>query len=221
MRPTYRHAIKENIMFSLLRVYCDARDSHERRSCVTALWHITNVLKDSLASVLPILAREAEEAEPLLPNSFDGCAAERLNNLRQDQTLYERFNSLKELVTTLRASVDDPSSGLALFDVHLWPISKEAKKMVSEAGATGVREFLGSATVRLVESSEVTTSHVTLTSGGYAATVEPARGKRCPRCRLLTAASDGGLCSRCHNVLRTQGGEETSSQCSTTTATAA
>ena len=52
------------------RLYCDRKDSAARRSCVTALYHATTVLKDAYAPIAPILEAELREACPILRDSY-------------------------------------------------------------------------------------------------------------------------------------------------------
>jgi len=145
------------------------------------------------------LAREIEEALPLLPDSFDGCAPERAAALPQDHLLSKRFSALKELLKALRSSVNEPSAGLAPYDVRVKSVNDDAAIMIKEAGSNGLREFLGSATVTVVE--EPILGDEAISAGGYSASLTPARGQSCPRCRLLNAETESALCGRCHEVV--------------------
>lgn len=51
----YFHRVKD-------RLYCDAASDLRRRSAVTALCYVLNVLKDTIAPIVPVLASEIEDA---------------------------------------------------------------------------------------------------------------------------------------------------------------
>ena len=63
----YFHLIKD-------RLYCDPEDSPRRRAAVTTLFHILNILTESVAPILPILAAELKEANPLIGDPFRRCS---------------------------------------------------------------------------------------------------------------------------------------------------
>jgi isoleucyl-tRNA synthetase len=170
-------------------MYCDAPNSHERRSAQTAMDHVLRGITGVIAPILSFTAEEIYEATPgekeasvhltEMPKldpmlSADATAKwEELLRLR-DQVLVvlERARAEKKIGQSLEADIT----------LH---------RNVDALGVDLAKLFI--------------VSHVDIAPGesGEAISWSPARGKKCGRCWQYReeVGEDGGLCARCQNVV--------------------
>jgi isoleucyl-tRNA synthetase len=186
-------------------LYCEAPDSHARRSAQTAMFEILRGVVGILAPILSFTSEEIYEAMPgpKLPSVHltdflhidtprtDMAAWERLVHLRDAvNAVLERARAAKQIGAFLEADIQlhtgcDPAALTGGIDVDLAKIF-----IVSHVDILPPAE--GLADYADIEGI-----------GRVGITMSRARGKKCGRCWQYReeVVEDGGLCARCEAVI--------------------
>ena len=178
------------------RAYCGGVGTKERLSVQTTWAHILSMLVHDLQ---PILAFTTDEVMQFLPASMrDGQewaalldwwqAPMTAEEIAAELPSYEALGAVRAAFTKAyeeaAASLEEKSTQAARATIAA------PAEVIAALEGIDVAEVLVCSSVDFVEGEEL------------AATVEPARGTKCPRCwNWREAADERGLCARCHDVL--------------------
>ena len=186
------------------RLYCEGKDSLERRSAQTALWLILDTMTKLFA---PILAFTCDEIWQAMPHrAGDDPRNVLLNQMNQpfaDYALGDTAMARWDRIIAVRDAVNgeleraraDKTIGKGLeARVSLTVPAEDA--FLAEMDAAALADLL------IVSQAEVTVG------GALAVAVAPAQGEKCERCwKVMTAVGHdkdhSGLCPRCTAVVRT------------------
>ena len=186
------------------RLYCEGKDSLERRSAQTALWLILDTMTKLFA---PILAFTCDEIWQAMPHrAGDDPRNVLLNQMNQpfaDYALDDAAMARWDRIIAVRDAVNgeleraraDKTIGKGLeARVSLTVPAEDA--FLAEMDAAALADLL------IVSQAEVTVG------GALAVAVAPAQGEKCERCwKVMTAVGHDkdhpGLCPRCAAVVRT------------------
>ncbi len=185
------------------RMYCHGRDSHVRRSGLTAMHAIVSALIRLLAPVCPHTADEAwsylpgrSEDEWCVLLSSEGWPASGRGLLRRDLALEESM----EAVLTARESVEQRMDDLRKTGAIKKSVQASVKLPTNDLLATQKPQDLA---------TYLSVSEVELLPAGGEVSIAPSPHPRCDRCwnhwpSVAPRADVAGaaLCDRCHGVVR-------------------
>lgn len=198
------------------RLYCDGKDSLERRSAQTALFLILDTLTKMFA---PILAFTCDEIWQAMPHrSGDDARNVVLNEMNHAFTEYalsdeemakwDRMIALRNDVNVvLEGARANKRIGKPLeAAVTLRAQDDASKAVLDEMADMNLAELLIVSKCLIAEDGEPEADAVTGKGGNYAGlsiTVQEAPGAKCPRCWTHSEQADPetGLCPRCAAVL--------------------
>ena len=207
------------------RLYCDSRDSLERKSANTVMFHILNNLQASISPILPILCREVS-----LHSNIPKKESDELSLLYQYSTdpawFDEELKAQTELLINLKENVkkiinesDDTISRLSTKDLNkleliFMPLGDETTSVFAKFGCNGLKEIFQVSNVKICHSKTDYTENIdNLVAEGYYTVHEESSVKikvvqssynLCPRCRLFSCnnhSDKDSLCTRCDDVL--------------------
>ena len=186
------------------RVYCDGATSFERRSALTTWAQILSMLVHDFQ---PILVYTTDEVMQYLPASMrDGQDYAALLDWYQAPMTADEYRALLPAYEALvearaaftKAYEDAQASGTVTEKTSQaaraeLTVPEDAYALLAGDGACDLAEPFVCSEV-CVERGE-----------GYACTVLPARGEKCPRCWNWRELGEDGLCARCHDVIENIG----------------
>ena len=172
------------------RVYCDATDSHRRRSARATLYDLADTLIRLIAPILPFTAEEAWQFLPASETeSIHLQAFVDLDDIDVDDAAWEAFFALREQVNTaLDQAKKEKVVGSSIAAGVIVPGLSALK---SDAFGEPWEQLFIVADVR----------------EGDALSVSPAEGVKCPRCWNVGQPAEpdhavhDALCSRCFGVV--------------------
>lgn len=183
------------------RLYCDAQLSSKRMSVLLVLHHLLHQLLLSLGPILPHLAEEV--AQHLNNNNdwrvFHQVTVEPPSSWHQPElaSRFERCLSVRE--EFFRSS---PDADWAKLQVH---ISAGERLMEDLQLLQTSKASYQSGLCELLQVSHVTLEPCQENEENFTLKVSKAKGGKCLRCRRYTAQGGAELCSRCQDVLSSQG----------------
>lgn len=172
------------------RLYCDARDSHRRRSAQSTLHDLANAIIRLIAPIIPFTADEAWE-------HFAGAGAGDIHletfidipPVSIDEEAWSRFFQVREQVN---AKLDE---------------AKKDKRIGSSMAAHVIVPELDPGFAEAIEESFEQLLIVARVEPGQELEVFPAQGCKCPRCWNIAQPADAShpvhdkLCQRCFEVV--------------------
>ncbi len=208
------------------RLYCEPESSWRRRSAVTTLYHILHTLKDSLAPICPVLAREVEEAHPLVRASFlegradrafvfrdDGlaCSLEPIQRLQKSvsKAAGEQGKNQGRCLLTLAGRTTVAQESLSIFEED----DKDLTELYQVRGWQG-QSYTDYSTcnfqvsrVRVLPKRDFPAEGMLPSvDRNFSFSLEEDSGVHlCPRCRRLTSLQENSLCARCDAVVAKMG----------------
>ena len=223
---TVSHAINEFCVVTLSslyldivkdRLYCDAKDSAERKSAQSALWMILDAMTKEFAPILAFTCNEIWLAMPhraeddarnvVLNEMTKGYAEYALSadKMAAWETALQIRGDVNGVLETARA---DKRIGKALeAQVVLSALDAPAAEALKQVAGMKLAEIFIVSDVQIAEKK--TDSADTVVGSGSAfpgLTIEVlnAPGTKCPRCWMhSTEANEEGLCPRCAAVMKT------------------
>ena len=186
------------------RVYCDERDSFERRSALTVWAQILSMLVHDLQ---PVLVYTCDEVMAYLPASLrDGQEFAALLDWYQapwSAEEYERYLGAYDAVVEARAAFTKAYE-TALADGVLAEKTTQAARAELTAPSEAYALLTGELGCDLAE--PFVCSEVTVSEGSeLSCAVEPAHGEKCPRCWNFRDLGEDGLCERCGHAVAALG----------------
>ena len=195
------------------RLYCEGKDSSERRSAQTALYLILRSMTKMFA---PILAFTCDEIWLAMPHSKDDDARNVvLNCMDQPFTAYslddaamakwDKLISVRDDVNAvLEAARADKRIGKPLeASVSIAAEDAEAKETLETVQSMNLSELFIVSECLLGDISADGVSGTGTKNPGLKISVKEANGAKCPRCWIHSADADPetGLCPRCAKVV--------------------
>ena len=198
------------------RLYCDGKDSLERRSAQTALYLILDSMTKMFA---PILAFTCDEIWQAMPHrSGDDPRNVVLNEMNHPFTAYaldesamEKWDHMIAMRNDVNVVLEGARAGKRIGKpleaaVTLRPQDDAAKALLDEVAGMNLAELLIVSKCLVEESGEPDAGTVTGQGANYpglSITVQEAPGTKCPRCwtHSVQADPETGLCPRCAAVL--------------------
>ncbi len=198
------------------RLYCDGKDSLERRSAQTALYLILDSMTKMFA---PILAFTCDEIWQAMPHrSGDDPRNVVLNEMNHPFTAYaldesamEKWDHMIAMRNDVNVVLEGARAGKRIGKpleavVTLRPQDDAAKALLDEVAGMNLAELLIVSKCLVEESGEPDAGAVTGQGANYpglSITVQEAPGTKCPRCWTHSEQADPetGLCPRCAAVL--------------------
>ena len=197
------------------RLYCEKRDSLERRSAQTALWMILDSMTRMFAPILAFTCDEIWQAMPhraeddernvvfnVMHAPFEAYALSDTEMARWDKLIALRG----DVNVVLEAARADKRIGKPLeAAVTLRPESGEAREALREVESMNLAELFIVSRCLIAEDGEPEAEAVTGEGSvpGLRIEVKEAPGVKCPRCWMHSteAEPETGLCPRCAAVV--------------------
>ena len=197
------------------RLYCEKRDSLERRSAQTALWMILDSMTRMFAPILAFTCDEIWQAMPhraeddernvvfnVMHAPFEAYALSDTEMARWDKLIALRG----DVNVVLEAARADKRIGKPLeAAVTLRPASGEAREALREVESMNLAELFIVSRCLIAEDGEPEAEAVTGEGSvpGLRIEVKEAPGVKCPRCWMHSteAEPETGLCPRCAAVV--------------------
>ncbi|XP_038048865.1 isoleucine--tRNA ligase, mitochondrial-like [Patiria miniata] len=206
------------------RLYCEAYDSLERRSCQSVLHHLLEVIVRSIAPITPHLAEEAFMHRPDAVSVFKTGWFHCDSSWHQPE-LAAVLGALCSVRETFLAAIHAPRS--REYDVtvctndiqllgYLQALQEETTSSTSHLSELMMASFTTVAmemersptegSIQVAGSVGVPSTNGVTSSAEYSLLIQPASHHHCKRCRKRTAEMPNQPCSRC--LLAMSGGWE-------------
>ncbi|MBR2834599.1 MAG: isoleucine--tRNA ligase [Coriobacteriales bacterium] len=176
------------------RMYCDASDSHLRRSSQTVAAEILSMLVRDLQ---PILAYTCDEVLEYMPESLK-CGVEFAAlldwykapmDLKEAQGYLKTYETILEMRDAVKKTLED---------------GEISSSMEASVDLGAPQEILS-----ILKESGVDTAELCIVSSltyheaqDFECSVYPATGEKCPRCRNIRTLQSDGLCCRCSEAVK-------------------
>ena len=176
------------------RMYCDASDSHLRRSSQTVAAEILSMLVRDLQ---PILAYTCDEVLEYMPESLK-CGVEFAAlldwykapmDLKEAQGYLKTYETILEMRDAVKKALED---------------GEISSSMEASVDLGAPQEILS-----ILKESGVDTAELCIVSSltyheaqDFECSVYPATGEKCPRCRNIRTLQSDGLCCRCSEAVK-------------------
>lgn len=185
------------------RLYCEASDSLERRSALTALHTLAHTLARLLA---PILSHTAEEVWGYLQMPDKPVSVQLADFPTADPSRHAEVLARWEPVLAIRQSVNQAVEAAKQEKRINNPLEAQVELATDARTATALEPFTPYLPV-IFKVSQVALSNGRTAEEGTAIRVETARGEKCARCWLIktdvgTDAAYSDLCGRCAEVIK-------------------